>query len=123
MALNGRFFIDPIGQTIYKGTAGKSYIVDTANQELVETKYFQLGYSFSGFSTKSGTSFQYQNKNIGELWCKKPIVSEGMIAVMYGDPESNLGYPKGLKVWTQKTGKWATIDIPWISTIIGWMYE
>lgn len=123
VAFNGSFFIDAIGQTIYKATSGKSYIVDTANQILSETKFSQLGYKFSSVGNKDGINFQYKNHNIGTLWCIEPTVSDGVIAVMYGEAGSNLGYPKGLGVWTQSTQKWKTIDIPWISNIIGWIYE
>lgn len=122
-AFNGNFFTDPTGQTIYKATSGSTYIVDTAHQTLTETKYSQLGFNFSSIRTREGTAFKYQDQDIGTIWCTKPIVADGVIAVMYGEAGTNLGYPKGFKVWTQATQSWAATDVPWISAIIGWVNE
>jgi hypothetical protein len=50
-------------------------------------------------------------------------VTENAIAIEYGPAGSNLGYPKGIKVWSNYTKSWMTIDIPWISALIGWINE
>jgi hypothetical protein len=122
--LNGSFFIDPTGQTIYKATSGSNYIIDTAHQTLTETKYSQLGFNFSRtLGTWKGTGFKYKGQDIGKIWCIKSMASDGVIAATYGDVRTNLGYPKGFKVWTQATRSWITIDVPWISAIIGWVNE
>jgi hypothetical protein len=121
--LNGRFFIDATGQTLYRTTYGSSYIIDTANKNLLENHYAQLGFGISTRHFKEGTVIYHANEEIGRIWCKRPEVTYGAIAVMYGDVGSNLGYPKGIKVWTQQTKSWMTFDIPWVSNIIGWMHS
>lgn len=76
----------------------------------------------SSHSKPLGSEILYQNKPIGRLWCKgySAKTTEGYLAAEYGEPGSNLGYPKGVKVWSSASHQWATLDIPWVSAIIGW---
>jgi hypothetical protein len=43
--------------------------------------------------------------------------------VEYGDHGSNLGYPKGIKIWTAQQNEWLTFDLPWVNSIVGWIEE
>ena len=120
---NGMFFKDSIGQTIYRTSGWGYYLIDTVKKRLFEYPFYQLGFNFST-STKSdqdGTIINFNNSQIGKLWCSSGVVCDGMIAVEYGDTGSNLGYPKGIKVWSHLTKAWTTINIPWLSKIIGWV--
>ena len=49
--------------------------------------------------------------------------TDGYVAFLYGDVGSNLGYPKGVKVWSSANGEWTTIDDKWVTQIIGWIRE
>src|SRR5690606_18642664 len=107
--VNGRFYEDGIGQTIYQ-TGREYYVLDTLENTMHEYTDHQLGceFAFKGFSTNLGstkTILMYKGDAIGELFCGTPTVGEGVIAVRYGGQGSNLEYPKGLKIWTTQTGE------------------
>lgn len=121
--VNGRFFKDDIGQTIYRTSGWSHYIVDTVKGVLVDYPFYELGFNFStaNKSEKDGTVINYNKSEIGKLWCSNGVVSDGMIAVEYGDIGSNLAYPRGIKVWSNLTKSWSTINIPWLSNVIGWV--
>ena len=122
---NGSFFIDNIGQLIYKSSGWSYHLVDTVKQILTNYPFYELGFGFStaNKTEQDGTVLKHNNINIGKLWCSNEVVGEGVIAVEFGDIGSNLAYPKGIMTWSQQTNKWTTINIPWLSTIIGWVNE
>lgn len=122
---NGKFFIDNIGQLIYRSSGWSYHLVDTANQLLKNYPFYELGFGFSieNKTDQDGTVIKYNNMEIGKLWCSNDVVGEGLIAVEFGDIGSNLAYPKGIMTWSKHTNKWTTISIPWLSNVIGWVDE
>ncbi len=122
--LNGRFTKDSIQQTIYIATTGSHYLLDTINHKLIGYPVYQAGEGFSYCRIpKEGLTIQFHNKPIGTLWCNTPTVTHYAIATEYGDTGSNLGYPKGIKIWTAQQNDWITFDLPWVNAIIGWIEE
>ena len=122
---NDIFVKDQMGQLIYRNSYPKRYhLVDTVGKRLLEYPYFQLGHSFSTVNLGdgiAGTELRYGETSLGTHWIRSNLVTEGMIACEYGDQGSNLGYPKGVKVWSSKTNRWTEIEIPWVSSAIGWV--
>nr|WP_068887128.1 hypothetical protein [Pedobacter panaciterrae] len=122
---NDIFVKDQMGQLIYRNSYPKHYhLVDTVGKRLLEYPYYQLGHGFSTVNLGSGiagTELRYGETSLGVHWIRSNLVTEGMIACEYGDTGSNLGYPKGVKVWSSKTNRWTEIEIPWVSSAIGWV--
>jgi hypothetical protein len=121
--LNGRFTHDGIGQTLYIASSGKYYLLDTADHKLREYKEFQEGHGFSFTHPNHDRAIKYKGQPIGTIWCLPPVVSTKAAAVEYGDHGSNLGYPKGIKIWTAQQNEWLTFDLPWVNSIVGWIEE
>lgn len=122
---NGRFFLDNIGQLIYRSSGWSYHLVDTVNRLLINYPFYELGFGFSkaNKTERDGTVLKYNNLAIGKLWCSNEVVGEGVIAVEFGDIGSNLAYPKGIMTWSIQTKSWTTTVIPWLSNIIGWVDE
>lgn len=122
---NGKFFTDKIGQLIYRSSGWSYHLVDTVNHLLRVYPFYELGFGFStaNKSDQDGTVLRYNNTEIGKIWCSNDVVGGGVIAVEFGDKGSNLAYPKGIMTWSKQTNKWTTINIPWLSNIIGWLDE
>ena len=72
-----------------------------------------------------GHVIRYQGNEIGRFWASAwgATAIDGYVAFLYGKVGSNLGYPKGFKVWSNANGKWTTIDGRWVTQIIGWIRE
>jgi len=122
--LNDVFSRDEIGQLLYRSSDRKYYLVDMVRKKLLEYHYYQLGHGFSVANfpkDRIGWELQYNETSLGNQWIGSNIVTEGMIACEYSDLGSNLGYPKGVKVWSSKTRKWTEIEIPWVCCAIGWV--
>ncbi|HLP35638.1 hypothetical protein [Lacibacter sp.] len=120
--LNDKFYTDGIHNIIYRTSSGKEYIIDTMNSRLLPYPSYQFGFGFSTdnyFSKEYGRIIRYNESEIGRFWCSIQSVSKSAVAVEYGEVGSNLGYPKGLKVWTTESKSWTTIDVPWLCAIIG----
>jgi hypothetical protein len=122
---NGKFFIDNIGQIIYRSSGWSYHLIDTANHLLKNYPFYELGFGFStaNKTDQDGTVIKYNKIEIGKLWCSNDVVGEGVIAVEFGDIGSNLAYPKGIMTWSKQTNEWTTINIPWLSNILGWVDE
>jgi hypothetical protein len=123
--VNGRFFKDGAGQIIYRSSGLTYHLVDTIHNTLADYPFYKLGYGFSiaNRHDKDGNVIRFDKVDIGRLWCANSKVAEGIMAVEYGPPGSNLGYPKGIMVWSRATNTWLTINIPWLCHIIGWIEE
>jgi len=126
--LNGYFYRNGINQIIYKSSSDTHYLVDTVGQQLLPYPAFILSDEFSYSkptqnTKKEGSSIYRKGIKIGEIWCLPPVPSHHAIAVEYGDLGSNLGYPKGIKIWTTAKNDWITFDIPWINCIVGWIVD
>ncbi len=122
---NASFYFDKKGQTIYQTSDGRSYLIDTTNSKLTDYEFYEAGYNFSisGKSTKTGHIIKYKHETIGTEWSSNEVVSDGIIAMAYGDARNHIYYSRGVKVWSNITKTWTTIDIPWLSRVIGWVNE
>ncbi len=121
--LNDKFLTDGISQTIYRTSGMNHYLLDK-KQGLLPYPSWQYGYDFSidnEFKKEYGNIIRYKGAEIGRLWVNPGVVTNGAIALEYGEVGSNLGYPKGFKVWTTLSQSWITICLPWICSVIGWI--
>lgn len=114
---NGRFFKDEVGQTIYRTSGYEYYVVDTTKNTLLAYPYYELG---NGFSVENnynpeGNSIHFNGREIGRMRPSARTVSRGVIAVEQGENRIN--------IWSERTGMWSTIEIPWISSLIGWLED
>ena len=121
--LNGKFFIDNIGQAVYRTNGLDSYLIDTANSNLIKYSFYEKGYNFSIRGSAQGDTIKYENIEVGIQWGQNAVVTHKIIAMAYGEVGSNLAYPKGIKVWSQLSNTWTTIEVPWLSKLIGWVEE
>lgn len=120
--LNGSFLQNGIGQIIYRASSGTPYLLDTVGNRLLDYPEYQMGHGFSHFRVpEEGTTIKFHGNEIGTLWCLFPFVTDSAVAVKYGDVGSNLGYPKGIKIWTTQQNGWITFDLPWVNKIVGWV--
>lgn len=99
--------------------------VDVESKTIQRQEIRELGNAFYAdrFSDDFGHIIKFRNDTIGKLWCRasESKTTEGYFAVEFGEPGSNLGYPKGIKVWSEASKKWTTIEIPFVFSIIGWI--
>ena len=106
----------------------KSYVIDVEGKSWAPYEWLALGFGFDAeYETNRsyGHIIRYQGKEIGRLWASVWDASafDGYVAFEYGDVGSNLGYPKGIKVWSSATRKWTTINEKSGLKIIGWVAE
>ena len=125
--LNGYFVVDPTNRLLHKASSNDYYLVDLENKKLTVTNRFNINTNFE-FTSKTPRNdyertFYFKGKEIGNKWSANAKATENTIAINYGDHGSNLGYPKGIQIWTEQTKEWLTIDIPWINAILGWIEE
>jgi hypothetical protein len=121
--INGKFYLDKIGQMIYRAPDWKSYVVEIKKAKLTEYSFHELGnqFSLSYRSAKKGWRVKYKNIDLGVHWGSTAETGDGIIGMEYGKVGSNLGYPAGIKVWSELTNKWQKINIPWTAAIVGWI--
>lgn len=113
------------GQIVYEH-GNEAYVLDVENKKYTPYEWASLGNGFErerGFDKTYGHIFRFQGGEIGRWWACCAKSTNGFVAMEYGDVGSNLGYPKGVKVWNSTNKKWVTIDARWLSTIIGWIVE
>lgn len=124
-ASHSMLYRDALDNVIFSCSKGK-FEIDIKNASHKFYKYIKLDHNFSvqTFSDSVGSEIWSHNHKIGKLWCSsyRTKVANGYIALVYGEAGSNLGYPKGVKVWSELNHKWTTIDIPRFCEIVGW-YE
>ncbi|MDR2425105.1 MAG: hypothetical protein LBD59_10350 [Prevotellaceae bacterium] len=122
--LNAGFFIDLNKDLIFACSKG-DYMVDQNLKILrvMNEKYHGNHFSSDLKEDKEGVVIRHKNEVIGKLYCKSygAVTTSGYFAVEYGDPGSNLGYPKGFKVWSVENQAWITVDIPWLCAVTGWI--
>lgn len=68
-----------------------------------------------------GRKILHRGIEIGRWWSDSVVTAPGHIALVFGPPGSNLGYPEGVKVWSAENGKWTTIKPEWLAVMIGWV--
>jgi hypothetical protein len=121
------FLRDLDGRIIY-GCAGKSFVINVEEKSFTPHEWSTLGFGFDAETRNNpsyGHAVRFQRKEIGKLWAKvwRAPTTDGYVAFLYGEVGSNLGYPKGVKVWSSANGEWTTIDGKWFTQIIGWIRE
>jgi hypothetical protein len=119
------FSTDPEKNIIFYCAKGQ-FLININEKKTIPNNMSSVGNSFTienNIKEDYGRNINFQNKEIGKVWCNynNAKTTEGFIGVEYGTVGSNLGYPKGVKVWNRLTNKWIDIEIPWISGIIGWV--
>lgn len=120
-----RFFRDRAGRIVY-GWSGWSFVINVEEKSYTPLEWVALGFGFEAESVRNATYghiIRYEGKEIGRLWASIHLAPamDGYAAFEYGDVGSNLGYPKGIKVWSRATAQWTTIDRKSSVTLIGWI--
>jgi hypothetical protein len=122
--INAGFYKDPDNNLMFYFSGG-TYRIDVPGRSILKSEYWQMGNRFQVEikSDDKGRNILYENEKIGTLWCDGYTESTiaGYFAVAYGEPGTNLGYTKGIKVWNNEKRDWTTIDVPWLCAIIGWV--
>lgn len=119
------FSLDPDKTIIFHCAKGQ-FEINTDKKQASLYKRSSIGNNFSienNRNDKYGRIIIYKDKEIGRIWCDSynAKTTSGFIGVEYGEFGSNLGYPRGVKVWNNYTKDWLEIKIPWIAGIIGWI--
>ena len=119
------FFIDPLDRIIFYCEKG-DFEIDIQNKKAIPYIMSSVGNDFSIENNRNenyGSIIAFFGKEIGRVWCNyyNAKTTKGFIGVEYGEIGSNLGYPKGVRVWNNLTNKWKDIEIPYMSGIIGWI--
>ncbi len=105
--------------------SGKVVAVDVAGRSYAPYPWISLGNGFRAEERRSasyGHAIALDDREIGRFWCDpwSAASTKGYLAVEYGPVGSNLGYPQGVKVWSDASREWTTIDPGWHTTILGW---
>jgi hypothetical protein len=114
---------DRANQILYD-TAENAWLIDAVERSVRPYLWEPSG---DGFEleyldeTSQGLIVRYHGKNIGQWWCADAVTAPGHIAMKFGPVGSNLGYPKGVKVWSAESGAWTTIEPEWLAALIGWI--
>ena len=120
------FYRDRNGKIIYE-CSGEAFIIDVDKKSYEPYDWVPLGYEFAGAmpADQDNAIIRHQRKEIGQWWCipSQAKTTSGYIAFAYGPVGSNLGHSKGIKVWSGANSKWTTIDIDWLTTVIGWVKD
>lgn len=117
-----RLHRDRDGNVVY--TCGRSFLIDVKAKKALPYRWRPLGHGFEcddDWDSAHGHVIRYRGRTIGRLWCDPlhAATSDGLLAIAYGPPGSNLGYPKGVKVWSRTTSRWTAIDA-WFNDVVGW---
>jgi hypothetical protein len=115
---------DPDGTIVYR-CGSHDFAIDVPAAKATPYDWIALGHGFDCEEAQNpayGHILRHERNEIGRLWCSwyRAATAPGCLAVPYGEVGSNLGYPKGVKVWLKSTGKWATLDL-WVNDLVGWI--
>ena len=121
------FFRDPAGRIIYY-CSDRSFVINVEERSYEPREWVALGFGFEAEDSRNksyGHIIRYQGKEIGRWWASvwQAQATDGYVAFEYGNVGSNLGYPKGIKVWSSANGNWTTLDKIWPVAIVGWISE
>lgn len=123
-AISNAYFFTDLNKNLLFTCAQGTFWVDHNHKTLLAVSERNHGNQFTSDlkGDENGVIIRHNNEIIGKLWCNcfDAVTSTDYYAVEYGDPGSNLGYPKGFKVWSSESKKWQTVDVPWLCAIIGW---
>ena len=121
------FFRDPGGRIIYR-CCSRTFVINVEEKSYTPHEWTTLGFGFDA-QTETDPSYghviRYQGKEVGRLWASvwgAPAI-DGYVAFEYGEVGSNLGYPKGIQVWSSANSKWTIIENKRSPRIIGWIPE
>lgn len=112
---NDRFFKDGKGQLIYRTTDIRYFVVDTVHATLSPYLLYEAGnnFSFDILANTNGNNIYYKGKKIGVNHPYKRVVGTGAIAL---ETANNI-----IHVWSEHTQQWSKLNIPWISSLVGWI--
>lgn len=121
------FFRDRNGRIVYE-CSSRSFAIDVENKSYAPYEWLSLGFDFEAqrkIDESYGYVIRHRGEEIGRWWVStwEAPTADGWLAMEYGDTGSNLGYPKGIKVWSRASGQWTTIDLQWVTALIGWVEE
>jgi len=121
------FFRDRNGRIVYE-CSSRSFAIDVENKSYAAYEWLPLGFDFEAereLDASYGYVIRFRGEEIGRWWAStwETPTADGWIAMEYGDVGSNLGYPKGIKVWSRASGQWTTVDLPWVTALVGWVEE
>jgi hypothetical protein len=123
-AVSESYFLKDANENLLFYCTKGTYLVDPVKNTLVKQVYHQYGNDFTSELNNDslGNRFYYRSESIGKAWSNwySAVTAPEYFAVEYGEPGSNLGYPKGFKVWNNITREWTTVDVRNISAVIGW---
>jgi len=123
---NAEFSRDGNGNLLFECEKG-TFQIDLENKNIFPINFKQLGNKFEIeiASSKKGYKVKYNNKIIDKS-CRnllKARTSEGYFAMDFGIRYDKFKEPKGIKIWNNITKEWATIYVPNLISIIGWIEE
>jgi hypothetical protein len=118
--VNSKFWRDDEDDLVYYCKGGL-YKIDYKNNQVSRyvKKKIENGFHVANSNEKSKIS--YNDELIGEFVCGDRVTTNGYFAAEYGVQSASMSYPKGVKVWSATTKEWTTLNIPWVSAIIGWV--
>lgn len=122
--VNASFYFNPENKIIFQCAKGLIEI-DLDKNTCFQNEFSSIGNNFEieyEHQNSYGRVIKCAGKEIGRFWCnyKSARTTDGHIAIEYGDTGSNLGYPKGIKIWNNINKTWLDVELPWIDTIISW---
>lgn len=122
---NSSFSTDPSGKIIFHCSKGQ-FEIDFDKKQAISLNMVSIDNDFSiehKWKDKYGRIISFKGEKIGQSWCNfyNAKSTTEFIGIEYGDVGSNLGYPKGVRVWNNITENWTDIEISWLSSIIGWI--
>lgn len=125
-AVSNSFFSKDSEENIIFHCSKGEFAIDLMKNKAILSRMNTIGDDFSiswNRYKEFGHIIEFQNKEIGRVWCLyyTAKTTKGFLAVEYGDVNSNLGYPKGVKVWNNITKDWTDIEVNWLFDLIGWI--
>lgn len=124
---NPRIYLNARNEIVYD--CENKYVIDPLNKRYREVTN-SLGNGFSVLDNPevksnwgTGKIYQFNGAEIGRFWANEPSTVKNYLAVVYGQDNTNLGYPDGVKVWNNITKTWTTFEIDSLPEIVGWITE
>jgi len=115
------------GGSIFYEDAWQTWKIDVVGRKAEPYDWYSTGNRFEIEYRQSnvyGRVIRHNGTEIGRWWCdEEGVTAPGYIALRYGKVGSNLGYPDGVKVWSEESGQWTTIQPGWVGPIIGWIED
>lgn len=111
---------------IYYETSDQAWLIDVNKRTFEKYLWEALGNGFDIEFNRNplhGHRIRYRNEEIGRYWCDSAHTISGHIALAFGPVGSNLGYPKGVLVWSSENHRWTTIEVDFLAGIVGWVKE